>query len=228
MSRFASALFPLSLLALLHAGCSSEIDGKTAAQVREVPAAPAPPAPPAPSAPPAAATDMAATPDAGVELPFSSDSSSLEWVGAKVTRDHKGGFRSFQGTARVDGDQVLGAKVVIDMLSIYSDTEKLTGHLQSPDFFDVAKYSNATFETRSIVAGGTGGTHTVTGELEMVGQKKELSFPATISAGPDGIAVKAEFTLNRQLWGIAYPGKPDDLIKDEVLVRFDVKLPKAG
>lgn len=224
MSRFASALCSLSLLALLHGGCASEVDGKTAAQVREVPATPAAPAPSAPAPGPSAAAPS----DAGVELPFSSDTSSLEWVGAKVTKDHKGGFRSFQGTARVDGDQVLGARVVIDMRSIYSDAEKLTGHLQSPDFFDVAKYTSATFETRSIVAGGTGGTHTVTGELEMVGQKKELSFPATISAGPDGIAVKAEFTLNRQLWGIAYPGKPDDLIKDEVLVRFDVKLPRAG
>lgn len=211
-------LLPFFLLT----ACESEIDGKTAAEVRDVPAAPA-----APAAAPAAPAAPAEAP-AGVEVSFSNEGSSLEWVGAKVSGDHKGGFQRFSGTARVDGDQVLGATVEIDVTSLFSDTEKLTGHLKSPDFFDIERMPKASFETTSITAGGEGGTHTVTGVLDLLGAKKELSFPATIAPVEGGHSVKAEFTLNRKTWGLVYPGKPDDLIKDEVLVRLDVKLPKAG
>ena len=38
----------------------------------------------------------------------------------------------------------------------------------------------------------------------------------------------AEFTIDRQLWGLAYPGKPDDLIKDQVLIKLDVNLAPAA
>lgn len=210
-------LFPLFLLI----ACESEIDGKTAAEVRDVPAAPS--AAPAQTAAPAPAEAKT-----GVEVAFSNEGSTLEWVGAKVSGDHKGGFQRFTGTAQVDGDQVLSAKVQIDVTSLFSDTEKLTGHLKSPDFFDVERLSTASFETTSITAGGEGGTHTVTGVLDLLGVKKELTFPATVAAVEGGHSVKAEFMLNRKTWGLVYPGKPDDLIKDEVLVRLDVKLPKAG
>jgi hypothetical protein len=37
-----------------------------------------------------------------------------------------------------------------------------------------------------------------------------------------GTQIIAEFSINRQNWGISYPGKPDNLIRDDVVVRFDL------
>ncbi len=40
------------------------------------------------------------------------------------------------------------------------------------------------------------------------------------------LSAKAEFDLNRKDFGVLYPGKPDNLIRDEVVIKFDVKTAK--
>ena len=67
----------------------------------------------------------------------------------------------------------------------------------------------------------------VTGELDMRGVKKEITFPATITLTPENVAVKSEFSVNRKNFGIAYAGKADDLIRDDVLIQLDIKAPRA-
>ena len=83
----------------------------------------------------------------------------------------------------------------------------------------MAKYPKAAFTSSQIKAGGEGGaTHTITGELDLHGVKETISFPATISVGADTASGTAEFVIKRQDFGIVYPGKQDDLIRDDVLL----------
>ena len=42
--------------------------------------------------------------------------------------------------------------------------------------------------------------------------------------GAAATTVSASFDINRQNWGIAYPGKSDDLIKDDVQIRLNLVL----
>ena len=37
------------------------------------------------------------------------------------------------------------------------------------------------------------------------------------------VSAKAEFGINRKDFGIVYAGMADDLIRDDVLIKFDVK-----
>ena len=53
-------------------------------------------------------------------------------------------------------------------------------------------------------------------------------MPATIEIGPDGVMAQAEFSLMRFDFDLVYPGKPDDLIRDEVVVKFDLVAVPAG
>ena len=53
----------------------------------------------------------------------------------------------------------------------------------------------------------------------MHGVTAPISFPATIDVTPDSVTGRAEIRVNRQKFGIAYPGMPDDLIKDEVVLK---------
>jgi polyisoprenoid-binding protein YceI len=154
---------------------------------------------------------------------FSTNSSTIQFVGSKVTRSHNGGFRNFTGEFKVlDGRLAdAGNKVVIDMSSAWSDTERLTGHLKSPDFFDVARYPTATFVSTAIQQTPTGST--VTGDLTFHGVTKGISFPAKILVTEAGVQFAAEFALNRFDFDIKYPGKADDLIRKEVVLKLEVK-----
>jgi len=162
---------------------------------------------------------------AGVKYAFSSVGSKLEFVGAKVTRKHDGAFQAFTGSVNlVDNDPAKSSvSVTVDMGSIKTDEEKLTGHLKTPDLLDVAKFPQATFTSTAIKPGGEkGASHTVTGNLQLHGVTKSVSFPATIKVGADAVDVNAEFAINRKDFGIVYPGMPDDLIKDDVLLKLQI------
>lgn len=176
------------------------------------------------------ATQSAAPTGASATYAFSNENSELNFVGAKVTRKHDGKFGKFNGTVTVvDSDPTKSSvKVDVDVSTISSDDEKLTGHLKSPDFFDVAKFPKATFTSTSIKAGGANGaTHTVTGNLEMHGVTKSITFPATVRVTDSGVEADAEFGINRKDFGIVYPGMPDDLIKDEVLIKLKLRAAKS-
>jgi len=209
------------------AGCANPADDKfkvTATEAKPVePEAPKPDESSGPAPAPA-------SPDALVIAP---EQSKIEFTGSKVTGSHNGGFKSFAGTAELatasEAPELRRVDVEIDMGSTWSDDDKLTGHLKSPDFFDVAKYPKAHFVSTEIKPGGEkGASHTVTGNLTLHGVTKSVTFPATITASPGEATIASEFALNRKDFGIVYPGKSDDLIRDEVVIRLDVKAKKKA
>ena len=216
---------------VLTGACKSELDGKPAAKVEEPAKADeakkdAPKADEAkkdaPKADEAKKEAPKAAAPAGESLNCDVAASSIGFVGAKITGDHKGSFKQFSGKATVSGGKAVSAEFTVQTASVEADAEKLTGHLKSPDFFDVAKFPTATFKSSEIKEGGEGGTHTVTGNLTLHGVTKKISFPATIKAEGGSATAKAEFKINRKDFGIVYPGKPDDLIKDDVLLKLDL------
>jgi polyisoprenoid-binding protein YceI len=174
---------------------------------------------------------VAAAPASAAKYAFSNAESKVEFVGAKVTRKHDGSFQTFSGTVSlVDNDPTKSSvAATIDVGSLKSDEEKLTGHLKSPDLLDVSKFPQATFSSTSIKAGGEkGATHTITGNLQLHGVTKSISFPATIKTSAEAVDVDAEFAINRKDFGIVYPGMPDDLIKDDVLLKLQIRAKKAA
>ena len=119
--------------------------------------------------------------------------------------------------------------ITIDMNSVTADDPKLTEHLKTADFFDVAKYPQATFESTEIKAGGDkGATHTVTGNLQMHGVTKSITFPATIVVSPGVVTLDSTFSINRKDFGISYAGAADNLIRDEVVLTLKVRAVKSS
>lgn len=157
--------------------------------------------------------------------------SKVEWTGAKITAHHDGKFTSFKGTITVPGGKTEDAKIHLDIdtASITVEPDRLNGHLKSADFFDVEKFPKATFDSTAIKAGGaSGATHTLTGNLTMHGVTKSVTFPATITLTPGKVSAKADFTIIRKDWNLVYPGKPDDLIKDDVQIHLTIEAAKQG
>lgn len=212
-----TTFFPLSLLAVALAGpaCSSEIDNKPKAKVEDVKKVEAK----------AEEAKADATAPATRTLKLDKGTSSVGFVGAKVTGDHKGSFGEFDGEATLAGDKIAALRVTVQTPSVTSDDERLTGHLKSADFFAVEEFPTAVFTASEFTpkAGENGATHELGGELELHGVKKAIKFPAKITVDSTGAQGQAEFTINRKDFKIEYPGKPDDLIKDEVLLKLDLK-----
>lgn len=148
--------------------------------------------------------------------------STVGFTGSKVTGSHDGGFTNVVGSFQVGDGKLAGApEITISMRSLWSDNDRLTGHLISPDFFDVAQYPVSSFTITSIEPSGE--SHQVNGNLNLHGVTKGISFPAQVSISPETATLKAEFAINRRDFNINYPGKPNDLIRDQVVIRLDIQ-----
>ena len=163
-------------------------------------------------------------------LVITPENSKVEFVASKVTRSHYGSFKQFKGSIGLAGDvpnSVANSSVKIDIetASVDVDDPDLTAHLKTPDFFDVAKFPKANFTSTKIDAAG-GDNYTVTGNFDLHGVKKSISFPATIKVAADNVAVDAEFAINRKDFGIVYAGKADDLIRDQVVIKLNLRVPR--
>jgi len=47
--------------------------------------------------------------------------------------------------------------------------------------------------------------------------------PAAIAVNDEAASLDSEFAINRKDFSILYPGKPDDLIRDEVVIKLSIK-----
>ena len=149
--------------------------------------------------------------------------STIGFVGSKVTGSHNGGFKKFAGMVSVADGKIASSEIKIAMASTWADNDRVTGHLKSPDFFNAAKFPISTFTLTSIEPSGGQNTNTVTGNLDLHGVTKSITFPADVQITDDAVTVKAQFAINRKDFNINYPGKPNDLIRDNVVLKLDVK-----
>jgi len=186
-----------------------------------------------PKATTGSAAPVSASPKpAGTEsLNITPENSKVDFVASKVTRSHNGSFKKFAGKIELVPNSIPDSRVSIDIdtASVEADDPQLTGHLKTPDFFDVAKFPKATFVSTKIepINSGDGKTFNVTGNLELHGVTKSITFPANIQETADSVSVDADFAINRKDFGIVYAGKADDLIRDNVVLKLALKVPRA-
>lgn len=178
--------------------------------------------------------------------------SKIEWIGTKVTGHHQGEIGIKSGSLDVKDGTISGGNFVLDMTSIRvtdkGDTatnNKLQGHLLSPDFFDATANPEGKFEITSVKPfSGTvtdsadkrqegiskykvaNPTHTISGNLTLKGVTKNVEFPAQVTVSGTAVDALAKFNINRKDWNIVYPGKPNDLIRDEVHLGIALKATK--
>ncbi len=221
MKYLLTAVMAFSLFA---AACEDPAANKTKATVNE------------PSANSANMSNTANTAQAapvvakGEPLAINGENSKVEFTGSKVTGKHEGGFKAFTGTIDLVNSKPAESSVSVDIdaASVYSDDEKLTGHLKSADFFEVEKFPKASFKSTKIEADAAKGAdaYTVTGDFNLHGVTKSISFPATIKTGADSVDVDTEFAINRKDFNINYPGQTDNLINDNVVIKLTLKAPR--
>lgn len=211
---FVRRLFVPLAFVLVLAACKSEIDERSSAEVTETSAT--------------SSTSQTSTQQVTSSTQVIKDRSKIGFIGAKVTEDHPGVFTDFDGRIDYSGTQPASINFTIKPGSADTKIEKLNAHLKSADFFDVAKYPEATFvsnSVRAIQGDPAGNTHEVCGVLTLHGASKDVCFPAKVDVTPDGVHATADFKINRHDWGVSYKGAADNLIKDDVAIQLDLWFP---
>lgn len=157
---------------------------------------------------------------AEIDVPLTGENTTVKFVGSKPEGKHEGGFKKLTGSAKFDPTDVTTLKlnVEIDMNSTYSDDDKLTNHLKSPDFFGVKNNPKSKFVSTKVEKDGD--SYKVTGNFTLNGKTKSLTFPAKIEPYADGLILNSSFSFDRNEWGITYgKGKIDNQVKMTIALR---------
>ena len=135
------------------------------------------------------------------------EASSIDWIGRKITGQHTGKIKISSGDLLVNGNAIKGGSFVMDMNSMNSDSQKLTGHLKTDDFFSVEKNPTSKFVITKVTGAGKDRIN-VTGDLTIKGITQSVSFPATVKKEGNAIvAVAKNVMIDRSKFDIRYGSK---------------------
>ena len=166
--------------------------------------------------------------------------SSIEWTGFKPTGKHNGTINVESGTVTVNNGKLESGSFFIDMKSIVNldipaddeNNPKIVGHLKSPDFFDVEKYSTAAFTITGVEE--MEGKTMLSGNLTLKENKNNVTFPVMVSSEGDSFTITSEvFTIDRSKWDVKYGSKSffdnlgDKFINDDIELKINVKATKS-
>ena len=148
-----------------------------------------------------------------------------------------GRFTDFSGAIVWDAEnpEASSVEITVQSKSINTDNANRDGHLQSPDFFDVAKFPTITFKSTSIKAKDAK-TLSVTGDLTAKGVTKRTTIEIEIlgimelGGGKTKAGFKTGFTINRQEFGISWNKTLDaggTILGDDVTVKVNFEADRA-
>ena len=141
-----------------------------------------------------------------------------------------GRFNDFSGTITIDEENPAKSSVELTIKADSVDTNQgdRDTHLRSPDFFDSKTFPVATFKSSSVSKEGD--VYTVSGTLDLHGQKKPVTLELTRvgsgkhpRSGADITGFSGTYTLKRSDFGMTYGIGG---IGDEVELFIDIEAAK--
>jgi polyisoprenoid-binding protein YceI len=150
----------------------------------------------------------------------------------------RGRFNDFSGVIQMDPKNLAASSVDFHIKTTSIDTNQpdRDKHLRSADFFDVAKFPEITFKSKSITATGKN-TYNVTGTLTMHGVSKDITLPVTYLGtvkdpfGSTRAGFGLETTLDRKDYGIVWNKAIDNggvMLGDDVKIAINLESVKKG
>ena len=163
---------------------------------------------------------------------INTEESRITFIGTKPTGRHEGYFKVSDGRLEVSEGKLKSGKFEIDMNSLTitdlegKQKESLEGHLKSGDFFTVEKFPTAMFYITGVEKSEGENSHTIAGNLTIMGETQNVEFPADVDIQEDGtLSAKANFNIDRTKWGIKYGSEKslgDKFIRPEVNISINL------
>ena len=123
------------------------------------------------------------------------------------------GLATVKGRAPVVSGEITGGDApalhgTVDVSALTTFDETRDGHLQSPDFFDVARYPELTFRSSSVEIAD--GELIVDGELTVKGVTKPVRLMGSVVGtesdpwGNERVGIDLEAVIDRTAWGLTW------------------------
>lgn len=156
--------------------------------------------------------------------------SSIEWLGKKVTGQHNGTVNFKDGTLVFKKNILAGGTFTVNMTSLTATDltgeyqGKLNGHLKADDFFGTEKFPTATLVFKKIGV-KSANVYNVTADLTIKGITKPVTFELTVN----GNTATTAFNVDRTKYDIKYGSKSffesigDKAIYDEFELKVALK-----
>lgn len=133
-------------------------------------------------------------------------SSSVKWMGEKVTGKHMGTVAIQEGALMIQSGKLVGGMFTVDMTSIAvtdlkagQGKEKLEGHLKADDFFGTDKYPTAKLEFTTVIE-KTPTLYAITANLTIKGKTSPVKFDLVFNANK----ATTKVIIDRTKYGIEY------------------------
>lgn len=139
--------------------------------------------------------------------PLDSSVSTFSFIGYGPGKQHTGTFNDWDAELLVQDGSIVGFTGTIQAASVTTDSERVTTHLQTDAFFDVAQFPTITFASTGFDAD----TSMITGLLTFHGVTQEITFPVVRTDD----SLSADFVLNTKPFNMKY-----EKITNEVAIAF--------
>jgi polyisoprenoid-binding protein YceI len=140
----------------------------------------------------------------------------------------RGQFNKMSGFININEDDITKSsmELTIDVASITTGIQKRDDHLRSADFFDVDKFPEMTFKSKSIVLTGINNAK-ITGDMTIHGVTNEIIFDVTFLGpvnspfGETTMGFSAATEINREDFGMMWNEKME---KGEIMLGREVQI----
>lgn len=160
---------------------------------------------------------------------YTMQSGTLGFVGQQQGEAFEGRFATFTPMIRFDAAKLSESRfdVSIDLGSADTANSERDDTLKGSDFFDIAKFPKARFETTTMRA--IDATHfEADATLTIRDQTVPLKFPFTFEVDAQGAHLTSKVTLDRLAFGLGAGDWADEsMIGRQVEVKVDLRLAKA-
>ncbi|WP_343606600.1 YceI family protein [Fluviicola sp.] len=143
-------------------------------------------------------TEETAAADTAVTYQLDAAATTLKWKGnyADDSHSHNGTVKVSEGSVTYKGDAFESGSFKVDMKTVESEltpetgSDKLIGHLSTPDFFNIAQFPNVEVKVNSI------SDKEIDATLVIAGKEVPAKMPVTIKKSDKELTAKGKFTID--------------------------------
>ncbi len=157
--------------------------------------------------------------------------SEIVFVSKQMGVPVEGRFKQFDARVAFDPSKLATSKVsfTVNIGSATLGVRETDAELPKPEWFNTARFPQATFDSTGFKALGAG-KFEVAGKLSIKGVSTPVVVPVNLAAGPAGVTwVNGSFPIKRLTFKIGENEWADtSMVADEVIVKFKLALTGVG